>query len=579
MPHYFSNIPVTDVNGNIISYQCKNDSPSPEMHPLRWFLTRQIGCMFWCIGEMVADWYPLIRTKAVAKEQKSIWIVYVSCGLFNISKLSLIILHWTLSPTELYDKNGVYQKKKVDLFYFNYWIIHLIIIYSSFIYDFSVYYVVKKSLSYVKTSEISFLKKFKSFSQFRILVTAGVCAVFLPIISVTIIIKFYFYKKYQYHNLEFSFDEIRQSINNVQYFMIFIDQILLIHSNEEETQYSVNISINGISTTDDKKKSISNSSFINYNTLKSNHSNYTLDHSNSKGKNDNSYSTLKSNYSNYTLDHSNSKGKNDNSYNTLKSNYSNYTLDHNLSKGKNNEINHRKLRSNGNSSITLTENSNENQTFLRTNRSNSYSSSYYYDNLNYLNKSNSYIDNQTLSRYNRSNSFSSSSAYNSIHSMKRIKHSNSNLLNYDKNNNINNNTNRNNVDNNTNHNNVDNNTNYNNVDNNKNDIINNTNNKTNHNIINNSKNSIINDANNSTNYNIINIKTSPININNNSSVRQSKIFNCNNNNNNIYTNDNENSITINNNNNIIEYNNFVIDNYNNRKSDIVNYDNTHNRVD
>jgi len=599
MPRYYSNTPITDVNGNTIGYQCKNDSPSPEMHPLRWFLTRQIGCIFWLLGEMVADWYPLIRTKAVAKEQKSLWIVYVSCGLFNISKLSLIIYHWTLSPTELYDENGVYQKTKVDLFYFKYWMIHLIIIYSSFIYDFSVYYVVKKSLSYVKTSEIGFLRKFKSFSQFRILVTAGVCAVFLPIISVTIIIKFYFYNKYHYHNLEFSFDEIRQSINNVQYFMIFIDQILLIHSNEEETRYSVNISINDVSSIDDKEKSNLNSSFINYNTLKSNYSNYTLDHNVSKGKNDYGYSTLKSNYSNYTLDSS-------------------------LSKEKNDKTNHRKLRSNSNSSITLTENSNENQTLLRTNRSNSYNSSYYFDNLCHLSKSNSNIDNLTLNRYNRSNSFSSNSAYNSIHSINRNnsaynsihsinrnKRSNSIPSNYNKNNSTDNKNKHNNVNNNKNNiinnennnkNNIINNTNNNtnnNINNNKNGIINNSNSNTNHNNINNNNNnSIIYNANNSTNFNNTDNNTSLNNINNNTSIRQSKIFNCNNNN--IYTNDNVNFITINNNNNIIDYNssineNFITinnsnniidynssindDNYSNRNSDLISYDNTLNGVD
>ncbi|KAG4095106.1 hypothetical protein H8356DRAFT_1310568 [Neocallimastix lanati (nom. inval.)] len=245
--HYYSNVPIFDANGKIVGNNCKYDSPSTEMHPFKWFLTRQIGCIFWCLGEIVADWYPLLRTKAVARD-KSIKVVYITCGLFNFSKVLLILYHYTLSPTKLYDKNGAYDKAKVDLFYFTYWIIQLAIIYTSVIYDYSVYYIIKKSFSRINQMEHGFLKKFKSISEFRILVSAVVCVIFLPIVSVTIIIKYYYYYKYGYHNLEFSFDEIRQSINNVQYFMIFIDQILLISSSNKSTKISMLSSSNNYSS-------------------------------------------------------------------------------------------------------------------------------------------------------------------------------------------------------------------------------------------------------------------------------------------------------------------------------------------
>jgi len=368
MPRYYANTPIMNSEGQIIGYQCKNDSSSPEMHPLRWFLTRQIGCILWCVGEMIADWYPLLRTRAVAKDQKCIWIVYVTCALFNLSKLSLIILHWTLSPTELYDEHGVYRKTKVDMFYFNYWIIHLVIIYASVIYDFSVYYVVRKSLSQIKFNQISFLKKFKSISQYRILVSAGICVIFLPIVSVTIIIKFYYYFKYNYHNLEFSFDEIRQSINNVQYFMIFIDQILLLRTNEEKSQYSLNIrtsqflsknsnnkyqSLSGTGTLVDSAPTYisspdeSNTSTLYRNNYKNdgnlynrnNHENMYITNSNFgtlsyNNNNNNNYSTLSYNNSyrknsNSTINYNNSYRKNSNS-----------TLNYNNSYRRNSLINY-----------------------------------------------------------------------------------------------------------------------------------------------------------------------------------------------------------------------------------------------
>jgi hypothetical protein len=258
--HYYSNVPTTDEQGNV-SYSCRYDSPSTEMHPFKWFLTRQIGCIFWCLGEIVADWYPLFRTRAVAKDQSSIKIVYVTCGIFNFSKILLILYHYALSPKELYDEHGVYNKAKVDIFYFTYWIIQLIIIYASVIYDYSVYYVIKKSFSRLSLLEHGFLKRFKSVSEFRILISAVVCVIFLPIVSVTIIIKFYYYYRYGYHDLEFSFDEIRLSINNVQYFMIFIDQILLIHSSSYSTTTSSGPSNNNSYTTINVSRGISKLNF------------------------------------------------------------------------------------------------------------------------------------------------------------------------------------------------------------------------------------------------------------------------------------------------------------------------------
>jgi len=234
MVRYYANEEIYDNNNRIIGYKCRYDSSNPERHPLRWFLTRQIGCTLWCVGEIIADWYPLIRTKALAWDKKSILLVYFTCGMFNLSKVILFVYHYTLFPSELYNDKGVYNQLRVDSFYLPYWIIQLLIIYSSVIYDFSVYYVLKKNLSEMSSAKIGFIKKFKTLSQYRILVSTFICFAFLPIISITIIFKIYYFKSYGYHKLNFSFDEIRLSINNVQYYMIFIDQILLLRNGNED---------------------------------------------------------------------------------------------------------------------------------------------------------------------------------------------------------------------------------------------------------------------------------------------------------------------------------------------------------
>ncbi|OUM65028.1 hypothetical protein PIROE2DRAFT_8091 [Piromyces sp. E2] len=232
MPRYYANIYTEDPLTKQITVTCQTNIDMPEKHPFKWFITRQLGVMFWFTGEIFADWYPLLRTRAVARNTKSIYVVYATCILFNLSKVSMMVYHFTLSPTELYKPNGEFNSNRIDEFYLTYWLIHLIIIYSSLIYDFSVFFVLKKSVFNVQ-SDIGFLKKFRSMSEFRILISVFISIVFLPIISVTIILRYVYYYGKNFHSLNFSFDEIRQMIANVQYFMIFIDQIMLIISKQD----------------------------------------------------------------------------------------------------------------------------------------------------------------------------------------------------------------------------------------------------------------------------------------------------------------------------------------------------------
>jgi len=232
LPHYFANKYVTKPDGTVIM-ECENDVANPERHPLKWLITRQLGCTFWFVGEIVADWYPLLRTRAVAREKKSIRWVYLTCIIFNLSKAALIILHYTLPASQLYDKEGIYNQDKVDIFYFKYWVIQLIIIYASAIYEIVVYLVLKKCIFERNYSEFGFLKKFRSISEYRMLLAAIISIIFLPIVSITIIVKFYYYYTNHYHNIDFNFNETRILIANVPYYMIFIDQIMLLQSKKE----------------------------------------------------------------------------------------------------------------------------------------------------------------------------------------------------------------------------------------------------------------------------------------------------------------------------------------------------------
>ncbi|OUM64038.1 hypothetical protein PIROE2DRAFT_9354, partial [Piromyces sp. E2] len=309
--HYFANGSVMDDKGNWIT-TCSNNVYFTEMHPFRWFFTRQIGTVCWYFGEMIADWYPLIRTKAVTKD-RSIWYVYLSCGLFNLAKLTLILYHFTLRPDKLYDVNGAFNGQLVNDFYFTYWIIQLSIIYTSLIYDFTVFFVLKRELNEMGHADFGFLKKFRSVSEFRILISIIISIAFLPICSITIILKFYYRNKKGFQNLDFTFEDIRTLIANVQYYMIFIDQLLLLHLKNESS----------INTTNASSFNKSN------NNVKLNH-NYSCNtnFSNNNYSYNNNFSN--NNYSNNAFSNNN-YSNNDKSNNMINNNYSNNDKSNNMS--------------------------------------------------------------------------------------------------------------------------------------------------------------------------------------------------------------------------------------------------------
>ncbi|ORX78544.1 hypothetical protein BCR32DRAFT_282174 [Anaeromyces robustus] len=223
-----------EIDSNDHSFYCKNDG-SVERFPLKWLVTRQIANIFWYTGEIAGDWYPLLRTRAVAREQKSIWFVYITCAMFNLSKIALIVLHFTLSPTKLYRADGVFNEEIVSNFYNTYWINQTCVIICSFIYDFAVFLVLKRQIFNKTKSDYGFLKKFRSISEYRIYISAFVGILGLPIILITLGFKFYYYYGKDMKSLNFSFEDLRLLISNLQYYMIFIDQIMLFRSRDDSS--------------------------------------------------------------------------------------------------------------------------------------------------------------------------------------------------------------------------------------------------------------------------------------------------------------------------------------------------------
>lgn len=218
-----------DNNGN-----CINNTLYTEQNPLKWFLTRQINGFFWHIGEIVGDWYQLIRTKAVAKDGSLIKYVYLSCILYNLAKISIPISQLFLLPTKLYFPAGNYNEDYVNKYYNYYYALQLAVVITSLLYDVIVYIVLKKELFNKTISDYGFLKKFRLISEYRLVVSAVIGLIGLPIYMVVALIKIKTFDT-KYRNINFSFENLRLVITNVQYMIIFIDQILLICSRNDSS--------------------------------------------------------------------------------------------------------------------------------------------------------------------------------------------------------------------------------------------------------------------------------------------------------------------------------------------------------
>jgi hypothetical protein len=197
-----------------------------EHHPLRWFISRQLAGIFWYSGEIVADWYPLLRTKAIADNQKDVWYIYLTCFIFNLSKITMIFYHFTVDKMEI--------REKEDYFYSIFWAIYLVSLCCSLLYDSSVYIAMRRAiLKDTANINFGFLKKFRNISEYRILVSAIIGLIGIPIMGTSAILRL------KYSDYDWSFEDLRIFFVNTSYYMMFIDQLMLYSiTNEENSLFS-----------------------------------------------------------------------------------------------------------------------------------------------------------------------------------------------------------------------------------------------------------------------------------------------------------------------------------------------------
>ncbi|ORX76182.1 hypothetical protein BCR32DRAFT_271423 [Anaeromyces robustus] len=201
-----------------------------------WYGLLATSNVFYLLGEMLGDWYPLLRTKAVTTNSKKIRIVTFMCILYNIVKLYGIICYYLDYPINLtqYDEKNVEINGTIK-FKIRWWGMVATLQIVSFMYDLSVIYALKTDL-FNKLAECNnycqnnFINKFKQISELRIIISMTASLLFLPFIIIFVISLFKEYtigKNPAKTNIEVQIEQLRQTVLSVNYTFMYIDQIFL----------------------------------------------------------------------------------------------------------------------------------------------------------------------------------------------------------------------------------------------------------------------------------------------------------------------------------------------------------------
>ncbi|OUM70543.1 hypothetical protein PIROE2DRAFT_1429 [Piromyces sp. E2] len=229
--------------GDLISKYTKIETK--PYFPDRVFVGIGIANVFWMAGEMVGDWYLYVRTKALINDKTKLRISFYLCIIYNLIKIFSIynffyehkqsvdqmnaMIKMMQEHPELAAAGGAGAPQQNTTYGLRWWYIVTSIQSASFFYDLSVIICLKKNLfNRLHDSTFgkgSFVDKFIRVSEYRIFVSMIATLIFLPILLTYIV----FLVKFSHANQmdDASMDSIRQAILNINFTLMYIDQILL----------------------------------------------------------------------------------------------------------------------------------------------------------------------------------------------------------------------------------------------------------------------------------------------------------------------------------------------------------------
>jgi len=197
-----------------------------------WYVSTVVARVSWISGEIIGDWYPLLRTKALVKNKGKMKPIYISCILYNIIKVMHILCDFVFTPSTFVKKKGEANKDllKEKMVW---WLIILLIQFVSLFYDISVMIALKNSLfdklESLKNNSNSFIEKFKQISELRIFISIIISILFSPwpIVQVNYYIRRYLHPEKKTESITSQVEQLRSVVLRFVYTFMYIDQILL----------------------------------------------------------------------------------------------------------------------------------------------------------------------------------------------------------------------------------------------------------------------------------------------------------------------------------------------------------------
>jgi len=198
---------VGDMFVNTVETQDKSIETWPYGNK-QWVKSYGIASIFWHMGEILGDWYLLIRTKAICKNKHYLRWVFITCGFYNLVKCAQIYTFFSYVPfREGYEMTEerwrMYTLDMAENKYMK-WSNVAFQQLCSLAYDISVIIALKKSvfnnnesLNILDSHGFSFLKRFKQISEYRIYLSIliTICGIpfilCIPLLLCTIDIKVY----------------------------------------------------------------------------------------------------------------------------------------------------------------------------------------------------------------------------------------------------------------------------------------------------------------------------------------------------------------------------------------------------
>eukprot|EP00833_Pecoramyces_ruminatium_P007193 jgi/Orpsp1_1/1181225/evm.model.c7180000076357.1 len=203
--------------------------------PNHWKFAQGFGSSLNYVGQIVGDWYLYIRTRTIVDAKRKMIIPLILVISFNIAKAYQIYLFFGIKNEYISYSHGGVDMEDLVSFKAEWWKINIVIFLLSFLYELSILYVLKKNVfteySKILENDNSFLSRFKKVSLYRLYITTSISVVALIILSIFVIGT----RKVNnnplyieaYNGEPVGLDSLQDYAININYYMIYLDQILL----------------------------------------------------------------------------------------------------------------------------------------------------------------------------------------------------------------------------------------------------------------------------------------------------------------------------------------------------------------